>query len=236
MTCNLMIMAAPDAHSAEVTYTLENVILDDNNAQMFGTFTWTYNIGDFENGVGLFTFLDIPFTAHDHTDLNAVFDIGNSIEITLEGSVHDDGVDITLFLAQPLTPTTSSPVDLVRSKYEIGGNGFHTGLFLSGDIVSSAATGVGNETGVIAPANRLTISPNPFNPHTTVTYFVEQPNTVRLSIHDVRGRLVTTLVDQWQPSGRHSVLWNGADLGSGLYFVHYVSGTESRTDRAMLIR
>ena len=131
---SFIIMTACNAHADTVIYTLDNVILDDNNTEMTGTFSWTFDIGDFENGVGIFSFLDIPFTLHDHTDLDAVFDIGSSIEITLEGSVHDDGVDITLFLLQPLTPTTSSSIDLVRSKYEIGGNGFHDGLFLSGSI------------------------------------------------------------------------------------------------------
>jgi hypothetical protein len=132
-------MAAFNVHAEIVVYTLDNVILDDNNTPMYGTFSWTYNAGDFENGVGVFTFLDIPFTIHDHTDLDATFDIGNSIEITLAGSVHDDGVDITLFLLQPLTPTTSASVDLTRSQYEIGGNGFHTGLFLSGSVSPTIA-------------------------------------------------------------------------------------------------
>jgi hypothetical protein len=136
---SIITVAASNAHAETVIYTLDNVILDDNNAPMSGTFSWTYSAGDFENGVGVFTFLDIPFTIHDHTDLDATFDIGNSIEITLAGSVHDDGVDITLFLLQPLTPTTSASVDLVRSKYEIGGNGFHTGLFLSGSVSPTIA-------------------------------------------------------------------------------------------------
>ena len=133
MIFSFVIMAASNAHAITVNYTLDNVILDDST-QMTGTFSWTFNGGDFENGVGQFSSLVIPWTSHNQDDLDAVFDIGNSIEVTLEGSVHDDGVDITLFLIQPLTPTTSASVDLVRSKYEIGGNGFHDGLFLSGSI------------------------------------------------------------------------------------------------------
>jgi len=131
---SLVILVASAVHAETVIYTLDNVILDDNNTPMSGTFSWTYTADDFENGVGVFTFLDIPFTIHDQTDLDSVIDIGNSIEITLAGSVHDDGVDITLFLSQPLTPTTPASIDLVRSKYDIGGNGFHTGWFLSGSV------------------------------------------------------------------------------------------------------
>jgi len=132
----LCIVATANAHAATVIYTLDNIVLADTT-QMTGTFSWTYDVGDFENGSGQFTSLDIPWTSHDHTDLHATCDIGSSIEITLEGSVHDDGVDITLVLAQPLTPTTSSllVIGVGQSKYEIGGNGFHTGLIQSGSIL-----------------------------------------------------------------------------------------------------
>jgi len=129
----MIFLAAFNAHADSVTYTLENVILDDNT-QMTGSFLWTYDTGNFENGVGQFTFLDIPHTSHDHTDLDANIDVTQSIEITLPTNTHDDGVDITLNLNQPLTPTTSTLINLVTSKYEIGGNGFHRGLFLSGRI------------------------------------------------------------------------------------------------------
>jgi hypothetical protein len=129
------------AHADTVNYTLDNVILSDNNAQMTGRFSWTYdNIDEFGDGRGAFSYLYIPFTLHDHTDLEASFDVGNSIEITFPGNVHDDGVDITLFLVEPLTPTGSASVDLVRSKFEIGGNGFHDGVFLSG-VISPATSG-----------------------------------------------------------------------------------------------
>jgi len=80
----------------------------------------------------------------------------------------------------------------------------------------------------------LTTYPNPFNPHTTVTYSVARPSLVRLSIHDVSGRLVTTLVDQWHSPGEHSVAWDGVGLGSGLYFVRYVTGAESVTQKVVL--
>jgi len=157
MVFGFIIIAASNAHAITVNYTLDNVILDDNT-QMTGTFSWTFNSGDFENGVGQFSSLVIPWTSHNQDDLDAVFDIGNSIEITLEGSVHDDGVDITLFLLQPLTPTTSASVDLVRSKYEIGGNGFHDGLFLSGSISPAPSVPSVSLHGLLALAGLLLAS------------------------------------------------------------------------------
>jgi hypothetical protein len=131
--CGVVLLVSRNARGTTVYYELDNVILDSNNRQITGEFSWTFTT-EFENGEGVFTSLNIPFTSHDHTDLKATFDIGSSIEITLEGSVHDDGVDIALFLELPLTPVTYSSLYLVRSKYEIGGNGFHDGRFLSGRI------------------------------------------------------------------------------------------------------
>ena len=137
MIVSFIVMAASNAHADLVNYTLDNVILDDGE-QMTGIFSWNFDLGSFESGIGQWTSLEIPWTLHNQDDLNTTFDVTQSIEITLEGSVHDDGVDIALVLIQPLTPTTSSLIDLALSKYEIGGNGFHDGLFQSGSISVSA--------------------------------------------------------------------------------------------------
>jgi len=155
LAIGFLAMAASPAQAAVARYTLDNVVLDDQSAQMTGTFAWTYDVGDFQNGVGQFTALEVPFTLHDHTDLDAVFDVVNSIEITLPGSVHDDGVDITLFLAAPLTPTSGAAIDLDRSAYEIGGNGFHTGAFVSGSIVPTTSAPAIPLAGILALAAML---------------------------------------------------------------------------------
>ena len=129
------------AHAETVYYSLDNVIMSENSEQMTGIFSWTFT-NEFEKGEGQFISLEIPWTIHDESDLTANIDVTESIEITLEGSVHDDGVDIMLVLLQPLTPNTSSPINLTNtvSKYEIGGNGFHTGYFLSGSISPTNTT------------------------------------------------------------------------------------------------
>jgi hypothetical protein len=65
--------------------------------------------------------------------------------------------------------------------------------------------------------------PNPFNPSTTIAYKLEKPAQVRLSVYDVAGRQVTTLVNEQQHEGQYSVKWNASDdggskLASGMYF------------------
>lgn len=141
MILGIVNMAAMSPQAETVYYILDNVMLA-GGTQMTGLFSWTYNANDFESGVGQFTSLNIPWTSHDESDLHANIDVTESIEITLTNNLHDDGVDIMLVLSQPLTPTTGSTlvIGAGESKYEIGGNGFHTGLFLSGSISPTNST------------------------------------------------------------------------------------------------
>ncbi len=94
-----------------------------------------------------------------------------------------------------------------------------------------------------APARHrpLTVHPNPFNPTTTVTYVVPEPRHVRLSVHDVSGRLVRVLVDRAVPAGDRQAVWDGrADDGTpvatGVYFCRYDDGVEMRTIRMVLLK
>ena len=88
--------------------------------------------------------------------------------------------------------------------------------------------------------------PNPFNPVTNITYdvgFVDGPDQqVNLSIYNLLGQQVITLVNDQRSIGRHSVKWYGKDksgisVASGMYFVHMVTSTgKVQTKKVMLLR
>jgi len=64
--------------------------------------------------------------------------------------------------------------------------------------------------------------PNPFNPLTSITYDLPKQSTVKITIFDVRGRMVRTLFNGVQDAARVKMQWNGQDqagriLPSGLY-------------------
>jgi len=241
MVFSILVMVASHAHAEVVNYSLENVYMADNFQQISGEFTWTYEVGDFENGVGQFNYLEIPYTAHDQTDLIINIDIGSSIEITLEGNFHDDGVDITLVLLQPLTPTSGSDINLAQSHYDIGGNGFHAGLFYSGSITPSTFSAVGEQPDYALATTTLSAYPNPFNPRTQLEFELEREATVRLEIFDMRGRSIRLLTDNVYTIGMHSVSWDGTDgLGqsvpSGYYFARLKTGGEILSRPMMLVR
>ncbi|MFI5252428.1 MAG: S8/S53 family peptidase [Bacteroidota bacterium] len=60
--------------------------------------------------------------------------------------------------------------------------------------------------------------PNPFNPTTNISYDIPASGKVTLSVFDVLGQLVSTLVDRDQQAGRYHVQFNGSSLPSGVYF------------------
>jgi len=77
--------------------------------------------------------------------------------------------------------------------------------------------------------------PNPFNPSTTLKFSLSRDSQVRLTVHDLMGRAVRTLVDGDRPAGEHGVLWDGRDdrgeaVGTGVYFVRVETrdGVDSR--------
>ncbi len=129
------------AQLQKVTYNLENVMLlpdiSDPGAPaqpMTGAFEWTYQLGDFENGVGQFTEMNMPWYGNDYNSLIINIDL-TSIEFTLPGNFHDRGVDVTLFLLDPLSPNQPATIDTVNSIFEIQQGPTHQGHAISGAVV-----------------------------------------------------------------------------------------------------
>ena len=83
--------------------------------------------------------------------------------------------------------------------------------------------------------------PNPFNPHTTITYDVARTGTVRLCIYSLAGQYIRTLVDGERTAGSHSLTWDGTDdagqdVASGVYLCRMETGTYTRVRKMLLIR
>lgn len=78
--------------------------------------------------------------------------------------------------------------------------------------------------------------PNPFNPVTVIGYDLPQQGPVSLTVYDVIGRRVATLVNEEQPAGRHKVLFDGRLLASGLYLFRMRAGNFVKTGKMMLVK
>jgi hypothetical protein len=83
----------------------------------------------------------------------------------------------------------------------------------------------------LAPAQ-----PNPFGERTLLRFNVAQRGKVRLSVFDVHGRLVSTLVDQVMEAGGHTATLNGEGLSPGVYVYVLESGGEVNARRVVRLR
>jgi hypothetical protein len=100
------------------------------------------------------------------------------------------------------------------------------------------------ETTVTTPSAGVVLNenhPNPFNPETTISFFLPRETWIDLSIFDVRGKLVRTLKSERFPGGIHEVTWDGRDsegtgVGSGLYFCRMKAGKTILVKKMTLIR
>jgi len=104
---------------------------------------------------------------------------------------------------------------------------------------------VGGETAVgdDAPARPRLLSnyPNPFNPQTVVPCEIPRDGPIRLTVHDLAGRLVAVLVDAPVAAGRHEFVWRGLAtdgdaVPSGVYHVRLCAGAAVDTRQVTLVR
>jgi hypothetical protein len=78
--------------------------------------------------------------------------------------------------------------------------------------------------------------PNPFNPNTAIRYQLPVSSQVKLTIYDILGRRVTTLINAPQPAGEHKIVWDASAFPSGLYFARLEAGEKSRTVKMILLK
>jgi hypothetical protein len=74
--------------------------------------------------------------------------------------------------------------------------------------------------------------PNPFNPSTTIIFYVPRDERVTLKVFDVAGREVETLVEGAVPAGEHRLDWNATGLASGVYLCRMIAGSPAQADRS----
>jgi len=101
----------------------------------------------------------------------------------------------------------------------------------------SSITTVSNEDEQVPIQTRLEQNfPNPFNPSTSIAFSIGKAQTVRLSVFDLLGREVATLVNKTLTSGNYTVQFDASSLSSGMYIYRLQAGTQTITKKMMLIK
>jgi len=78
--------------------------------------------------------------------------------------------------------------------------------------------------------------PNPFNPSTTISYSLPEDGKVQIKVFDVLGREVATLMDGFDSKGKHSIVWNGSNVSSGIYFYSITFKNQTINKKMLMIK
>ncbi|MBE0644724.1 MAG: exo-alpha-sialidase [Bacteroidetes bacterium] len=90
----------------------------------------------------------------------------------------------------------------------------------------------------VAPIHHtlMQIHPNPVTARSTISYTVNTPSQVIITIHDMLGRLVSRVVDVYQAAGKYQVLYNASRLSPGVYHCRLASDGHVISTRMVVLR
>lgn len=78
--------------------------------------------------------------------------------------------------------------------------------------------------------------PNPFNATTEIIYTLAEAGHVRLTIYNLCGELIESLLDSYQGAGEYQVVWDASEHASGIYFYRLTAGDFTETRRTTLLK
>ena len=78
--------------------------------------------------------------------------------------------------------------------------------------------------------------PNPFNPTTTINFRLPVDIYVDISVYNIQGVKVASLINGAYSSGYHSTIWNATSYPSGVYFVKMITREFTSTQKLMLVK
>jgi serine protease AprX len=150
-----------------------------------------------------------------------------AVGLLLEG--HPDWTPADVIAALHATATQSTSPDTLMG----------WGILQAADAMDFEPSGV-PESGVVEQRT-VSASPNPFRLGTTVRYAVPADEHVRVTVHDVAGRVVRVLFDGARRAGSYALGWDGRDAGgervaSGIYFLRLAAGDKPAVAKLIVLR
>ena len=78
--------------------------------------------------------------------------------------------------------------------------------------------------------------PNPFNPNTSIDFTLAVDTELNVSVYDMNGRMIETLVNGTMEAGHNQIVWNASHETSGVYFIKFESSELTLTEKVVLIK
>lgn len=213
--------------------------------------------GDFDNGVTL------PAAAAANASFNATVQVTGAGLLSVWVDQNRDGRfdDAEKLIADQAVETGEHVVALHTGGMTTGGITFvrvrlttqeevtDTGVATDGEVedyqlvVNAAQSGGGGQPTSDLGDDALPTAfvlhqnyPNPFNPTTIIPYDLASSGNVRITVFDVAGRPVATLLDAQQNAGRHQVAFDAAGLPSGVYMIRMEAGGQVLVRKLTLLK
>jgi hypothetical protein len=161
------------------------------------------------------------------------------MSIVVEGTQLETGLDLYTQAGFRTAYQKSALVDVTDGVLDIHMQGVIEKPLLNGITITSISTDV-DEHGTLNGGLRIyELSPNypnPFNPSTIIRYQLPRASHVTLTVYDVLGREVTTLVNATEEPGYKSVQWDAGGVASGVYFYRLTAGEFVQVRKVSLLR
>ena len=78
--------------------------------------------------------------------------------------------------------------------------------------------------------------PNPFNPSTEINIDVPKTGMLNVGVYNLKGQLLSTLINETVIPGSYSIIWDASDLTSGLYIFSVTYGEKSYNQKITLVK
>ncbi|MCK9995467.1 MAG: S8 family serine peptidase [Candidatus Krumholzibacteria bacterium] len=222
----------------------------------------TFQVILYRDGSILYQYADVQETGQCTIGIeNAAGDDGLMVVYDQEGYLHDD---LAILFEPPVIMATVTPDkgqitpgSSVSAIITFDATGLEPGLHVAAMAITSTDPEVSEllvpllltvtdvsaapETGIPGAVTFIGAAPNPFNPATSLKFSLPVGADVKLTIYDVSGRRVRSLVTGRLKAGHHEASWNGRDdagrnVASGTYFARLTVGGLSSVKSVTLIR
>jgi hypothetical protein len=159
----------------------------------------------------------------------------HSTNYTLQRSVIDQAGAASQSTNYKATDAVGQPfaIGVATSTNYRADMGFLGGFILDTGVAETDETSIPSEFGLFQN------HPNPFNPETVIEFQVPLACDVLITIHDIHGRKVHTLIHEQRSAGFHSIIWdgrgrNGQMVASGMYFYRLEARATGERQRSFM--
>ncbi len=157
----------------------------------------------------------------------------NSLNYTVLHCVNDGDINLTF------DSSTQSIEDGVTGESLISGNELTLNLKMGETRILKHGQNISENIELEFLADKFELLPNypnPFNPKTKIEYIIHGQSHVQISIYDVLGKKIDTIVDHLHETGKYRTSWNGSGFGSGIYILKMKTDNFTSSRKMLMIK